>query len=179
MDYYLGEIRIFGGTYAPEGWQNCDGQLVAISDNDALYSLLGTTYGGDGQTTFGLPDLRSRVPVGVGQSASSGNNYVRGQKVGVENVTLTTLQMPVHQHPLQASIKAVTNGTAQASPSQAYFGDKGGDTYAAEVGTSKLANDAVSGTLTPAGSSGNHTNMQPTLTVRYIIAMTGIYPSEP
>ncbi|MFD2784119.1 phage tail protein [Hymenobacter rubripertinctus] len=177
MDNYLGEIRIFGGTFPPVGWQFCSGQLLSISENEALYTLLGTTYGGDGQNTFALPNLQSRVAVGMGQGPGR-SNYQQGQTAGTENVTLTTAQLPVHQHPLQASVKAVTGANGQTSPVGAYFADKGGDNYTGTAGTSTLGADALTGTLTPAGGSQPHSNIQPALALQYIIATEGIYPSQ-
>src|SRR5881394_307932 len=95
---YIGEIRMFGGNFAPNGWAFCDGSLIAISENDALFNLIGTTYGGDGQNTFALPDLRGRIPVHQGQGPGISQNYTIGEVAGVENVTLTTQQIPSHNH---------------------------------------------------------------------------------
>src|SRR5215210_2306617 len=102
-DPYIGEIRMFGGSFAPAGWAFCDGQLIPISENDALFILLGTMYGGDGQSTFGLPDLRGRVPLHMGQGPGISQNYTIGEDAGVESVSLTTNQIPNHSHPLVAS----------------------------------------------------------------------------
>jgi len=178
MENYLGEIRIVGFNFAPVGWEFCNGQLMSISQNDALYSLLGTTYGGDGVNTFQLPNLPSRVVVGQGQGPGQ-SNYVQGQTLGTESVTLTSLQMPAHQHTMQGSVKAITGGTGQTSPSGALFSNQGGDAYTPTAGSSALAADALSATLTPAGNSQAHSNLQPTLALRYIIATEGIYPSQP
>src|SRR4030095_6256136 len=104
---YIGEIRMFGGSFAPAGWAFCDGQLMPISENDALFILLGTTYGGDGQETFGIPDLQSRIPLHAG-TGPDGNNYQLGEKAGVESVTLTVQQMPAHQHTPIANSNAGT-----------------------------------------------------------------------
>jgi microcystin-dependent protein len=100
---YIGEIRMFGGNFAPAGWAFCNGQLVAISQNDALFTLIGTTYGGDGQNTFGLPDLQGRIPLHMGTNPQTGTNFVIGEKAGGESVTLTTQQIPVHNHPFIVS----------------------------------------------------------------------------
>src|SRR5215210_8989626 len=100
---FIGEIRMFGGGFAPAGWAFCEGQLIPISENDALFVLLGTTYGGDGQSTFGLPDLRGRAPLHMGQGPGITQNYQRGEAAGVESVTLTTQQIPNHTHGLVAS----------------------------------------------------------------------------
>ena len=179
MDNYLGEIRLVGFNFAPVGWALCNGQLLSINDNDALYSLLGTTYGGDGQTTFAVPNFPSRVVIGMGQGPGQ-NNYVQGQTLGAESVTLTTQQMPVHQHALQGNVKAITGGAGQTSPAGALFSNQGGDAYTGTAGSSVLAADALTNvTVTPAGGSQPHSNLQPTLALRYIIATQGIYPSQP
>src|SRR3989442_10846657 len=100
---FVGEIRMFAGNFAPAGWMFCDGQLLPISENETLFNLIGTTYGGDGQSTFALPDLRGRVPLHMGQGAGLSNNYILAETGGVEQVTLTTAQMPAHTHPAQCS----------------------------------------------------------------------------
>src|SRR5882672_12916532 len=100
---YIGEIRMFGGNFAPAGWAMCAGQLMAISQNDTLFTLIGTTYGGDGQTTFGIPDLQGRVPMHMGQGPGISQNYIEGEKAGVETVTLTTNAIPIHNHSIMAS----------------------------------------------------------------------------
>lgn len=178
MENYLGEIRIFAGNFAPQGWLFCQGQLLAINQNNALYALLGTTYGGDGQNTFGLPDLRGRAIVGAGQGPGL-SPYQIGQAAGQESVTLTTPQLPVHQHPVQGSVRAITGAAGQASPSQAYFGDKGGSTYQSGASTGALAPNAVSGQTNPTGDGQPHANLQPLLATNYIIATEGIFPSQP
>ncbi len=177
MENYLGEIRIFGGTFAPYGWYDCNGQLLAINENDALFALLGTTYGGDGQTTFALPNLQSRAV--VGQGAGQGlSSYSQGQTAGTEGVTLTTPQMPAHNHPLQGTtVKANTGGAGAVSPAGAFFGDKGSELYTGSAGAAALAPDVLSLTVAPAGGSQPHTNIQPILAIRYIIAWQGIFPS--
>ncbi|MFD2720679.1 phage tail protein [Hymenobacter monticola] len=178
MENYIGEIRIFGGTYAPEGWQFCNGALVQISENETLYSLIGTAYGGDGQNTFALPDLRSRVVVSQGTS-TSGSPYAMGQVGGQENVTLTSAQMPIHQHPIAnlSAVTAQTGGTPQASAQNAYFGNAGGTIYKNEGSGVNLNASAVSGSSSVVGSSTAHSNIQPVVACNYIIAMQGIYPS--
>lgn len=177
MNNYIGEIRIFGGIFAPVGWLFCNGQLLSISDYYTLFALIGTTYGGDGQNTFALPNLQSRVVVGMGQGTGL-SNYPQGTAAGTENVTLTTNQMPSHQHPVQGTLRAVTGGIGQTSPAQAYFGDKGSDSYTNAPGISKLAADALSLSLQPAGNSQPHSNIQPVLAIQYIIATEGIYPTQ-
>lgn len=176
MDNYVGEVRVFAGSYAPEGWAFCNGALMSISEYEALYTLIGTTYGGDGQTTFAVPNLQSRVVVGQGQS-QSGTNYLIGMAAGVESVTLTTLQMPMHQHQILSSTTTAIKGeTGQASPAGAYFGDQGGNSYGAGTDV-RLNAGAVTGQSTVAGSSQPHSNIQPVLAMNYIIALNGIYPS--
>lgn len=177
MDNYIGEIRIFPGTFAPQGWLFCQGQLLSISENNALYALLGTTYGGDGQTTFALPDLRSRAAVGVG-AAPGLSPYAWGQKAGQETVAISTAQLPAHQHPVQGTVSAITGTPAQASPSQAYFGNQGGPAYQNGAGTSMLAPGAVTGQTASAGDTKGHSNIQPLLAINYIIAIQGIFPPQ-
>lgn len=177
MENYLGEIRIFAGTFAPADWAFCQGQLLPISENDALYTLLGTTYGGDGQQTFGLPNLQSRVVVGQGIGPGL-SNYQVGMTAGTESVTLTTAQMAAHPHVLSGTVNVLTGGTGQASPAGAFFGDKGVNAYDPAPSDTTLAAGSISGRTDVAGSGGPHANIQPVLAVNYIIALTGIYPSQ-
>ena len=178
MDNYIGEIRIFAGNFAPVGWLFCNGQLLNIAEYEVLFVLLGTTYGGDGQTTFALPNLQSRAAVGLGQGPGQ-SNYVQGQQAGTESVTLTTLQLPTHTHQVQAAPKAHTGTPTQDNPGGAYFGDGGGSIYGPSSGTGKLASGAFTGgQVAAAGASQAHANIQPLLAVNYIIATTGIYPSN-
>ncbi|MDO7877406.1 tail fiber protein [Hymenobacter sp. ASUV-10] len=177
MDNYVGEIRIFAGNFAPENWVFCKGQLLAISEYDVLYSLIGTTYGGDGQTTFAVPNLQSRVVVGQGQSVQ-GTSYPVGMAAGVEAVTVLAAQLPSHQHPvLNTTITAITGGTGQTSPAGAFFGDQGASAYATTNSGQKLNASAVTGQSSPAGGGQPHSNIQPVLALNYIIALQGIYPS--
>ena len=165
---YIGEIRIFAGSFAPAGWAFCDGQLMPISENDALFVLLGTTYGGDGQETFGLPDLRGRVPINAGQGSGLTNRII-GEAAGVEQVTLTTQQMPVHNHPLLVS----TQQGQQTDPS----GDVVGSNPTVQLfrpGAATAPFDASA--MTPVGGSQPHTNMQPYLVMNYIISLFGVFP---
>src|SRR5688572_168900 len=124
-DPYIGEIRMFGGTFAPAGWAFCNGALMPISENDALFTLIGTTYGGDGQETFGIPDLQGRVPIHAGQGPGISQNYQIGENGGVESVTLTTQQMPIHSHP----IVATTNTAAVNNPQNNIYARSSGDVY--------------------------------------------------
>lgn len=169
---FLGEIRMFGCNFAPRGWAFCNGQLLSITQNTALFSLLGTTYGGNGTTTFGLPDLRGRVPIhfGTGPGLSP---YSQGQIGGTENVTLLTTQIPAHNH----TVNAVGTGGNQASPV--------GNLPAVEsTGTSQnFSNGGVTGqmnagTINPTGGSQAHPNLQPYQTLNFCIALTGIFPSR-
>ncbi len=167
---FIGEIRMFGGNFAPRGWALCDGQLLAISQNDALFSLLGTIYGGDGQNTFGLPDLRGRVVVHQGTGPGLTPRPI-GQKSGVESVALTEAQMPSHSHAPQGSAAAANAGAGPAGSVMAttainVYGDGTPDQPMAAAG------------IATAGGSQPHTNMAPFTCVNHIIALVGIYPSR-
>jgi microcystin-dependent protein len=169
---YLGEIRMFAGNFAPYEWALCNGQLLSISQNTALFSLLGTTYGGDGESTFGLPDLRSRAPVHVGQGTGL-SNYVLGEQTGAEHVALSAGQMPIHNH----VVNAVTTGGTQASPGGGYPAVESTGTslnYGAGPGNTTMASGVV-------GNTGGTTPVpviQPVLALTFIIALAGIYPSR-
>jgi microcystin-dependent protein len=160
---FIGEIRMFGGNFAPNGWAFCDGRPLPISENDALFTLIGTTYGGDGQTTFNLPDLRGRVPL------HQGSGFVLGQAAGVESVTLTVQQLPVHTHPFQgttnpgSTTNPPTNVVAEVPTGSVYIQD-----------TPSVALDTAS--LLPVGGSQPHDNLQPYLCVSFIIALFGLFP---
>ncbi|ATS23200.1 MULTISPECIES: phage tail protein [Xanthomonas] len=170
---FIGEIRMFGFGRTPQGWQACDGTLLQISEYEPLYLLLGTTYGGNGTSTFGVPDLRGRLPIHQGQGPGL-NNYVLGQRAGTETVTLVDLQMPAHTHTAQATTAAATS----AAPAGLVPGAvNGGLFYASDVtGASQVA---MSGQSTSyAGGSQPHDNLMPTLTVQYCIATTGIFPQQ-
>jgi microcystin-dependent protein len=180
MEPYVGEIRIFGGTFAPLGWQFCQGQLLSISEYATLFNLLGTTYGGDGQNTFAVPNLASRVVVGQGQAPGRAA-YSMGQLLGVENVMLNASQLPVHGHPFTGSVGVVTGASAsQLNPNNAYFGDKGVSTYNAGLGAAPatLGPGGISGVSSVVGGSQPHSNIQPVTALNYIIATEGIYPSR-
>ena len=167
---FVGEIRMFAGNFAPRGWAFCDGQLLAVSQNDALFSLLGTIYGGDGRTTFGLPDMRGRIPIHAGQGPGLSQRRL-GAKGGAENVTLTVNQLPSHTHPMQAT------NTLGLSENPA------GNVLAQSVVADPYIEDAVSLTMSSAsitnvGGSRSHTNLMPFLCINFIIALFGIYPSR-
>lgn len=167
---YVGEIRMFAGNFAPVGWALCQGQIIPISENETLFNLIGTTYGGDGQETFALPDLQSRVPIHTGTDPQTGTAFVIGQSAGTESVTLTTNQMPVHNHGMQA---AASSGNS-ASPANAL-------PAVPQTGSFVYSSTAPAVTMGPAiGSSGGsqpHDNMVPFLVINFIISLYGIYPS--
>ncbi len=175
MQPILGEIRMFGGNFAPVGWMLCDGQLLAVSSYDALFSLLGTTYGGDGETTFGLPALRGRIPIHSGNSTGPGlSTRPLGQKSGTETVTLTTSQMPSHHHTMQATSNPPDSnnpsGKALATGSRSVNMDH---IYAENSNPVPMGSS-----VTNNGGSQQHNNLMPYLVVNYIIAVDGVYPSE-
>lgn len=168
MEPYLAQIMLFGGNFAPRGWAFCDGQLLSISSYTALFSLLGTTYGGDGRTTFGLPDLRGRVPMHAGTGPGLTPRQI-GQKVGEEQVTLTAAQMPAHSHEL-----SVLNATADNDrPANDLLARS--QIYSATTTPTVALNPA---SISTTGGSQAHDNMQPTLCINYIIALEGIFPSR-
>jgi microcystin-dependent protein len=162
---YLGEIRIFAGNFAPSGWALCQGQTVLISENEALFNLIGTTYGGDGRQTFALPDLQSRIPIHMSQS------YALGQAGGEEAVTLTTEPIPAHTH----AVSVTTAAGTQSSPK--------GNTLAASTAVALYNGDApnqalAAQTVQSAGGSQPHDNMQPFLVLNFIISLSGLYPPQ-
>ena len=161
---YIGEIRMFAGNFAPVGWEFCNGQLVPISENEALFQLIGTTYGGDGEATFALPDLRSRVPV------HEGPTFLQGETGGVESVTLTVNQIPVHTHALTAS---QTLGNQNAPGGNLLAETPGGlRPYIEDSPSVNKSAQAVG----PLGGSQPHPNMQPFLCISFIISMFGVFP---
>jgi microcystin-dependent protein len=171
---YIGEIRMFGFGRTPSGWQACDGSLLPIAQYDTLFALLGTTYGGDGQSTFGVPDLRGRIPIHQGQGPGL-SNYVIGQVAGIETVTVLPGQMPAHTHTLVITSAAATDITPANS---LVPGAISGETlYVSDTtGATVLAMSDQSTTL--AGGNQPHENCMPTLTAQYCISTEGIYPSQ-
>lgn len=166
---YVGEIRMFAGNFAPAGWMFCDGQLLPISENETLFQLIGTTYGGDGQSTFALPNLQSRIPLHMGAGAG-GTTYTLAEMGGVEEVTLTVQQIPSHSHPLLASSQTAS----QATPTSNLLATPTAlDPYRVGSGNTALAPQVVG----PVGGSQPHTNVQPFLCINYIISLFGIFPS--
>ena len=170
MTPLLGEIKMFAGNFAPRGWALCQGQLISIAQNSALFSILGTTYGGNGQTTFGLPDLRGRVPVGMGQGPGLRDKFL-GEIAGNETHTLLQSEMPMHVHPQPAN----SGNGDQRGPGGNFpaASDQRNSQYAATTNTTMAT--AVSGV---AGNGQPHNNMQPYLTMNFIIALQGIYPTR-
>lgn len=177
--YFIGEVDLFAGNFAPRQWAFCDGQLLAISSNEALFSILGTIYGGDGRTTFGLPDLRSRVAVGVGQGPGL-RSYRIGSRGGSETDTITSATMPTHTHTASGKVKA-SNDPAQAGSSAAgqHFAEFTGAVYPDENGTiDDMMNGTASITIGNTGGSLGHNNVSPVLTLNYVICLFGPYPSR-
>jgi microcystin-dependent protein len=167
---FIGEIRMFAGNFAPAGWALCDGQTLPISENDALFQLIGTTYGGDGQNTFNLPNLQSRVPIHMG-TGPDGTTYQIGEMAGTEQETLSVQQIPNHTHPFTAST-AVTQDT---NPTGSTVGQSTQATlYIDDVPNVNMAAAAIA----PAGGSQPHENVQPFLCINYIISLFGVFPSQ-
>ena len=167
---FVGEIRLFAGSFEPVGWMFCRGQILPISQNDVLFQLIGTTYGGDGQSTFALPDLQGRVPLHQGQGSGL-SSYTMGETGGVEAVTLTTNQMPVHTHAFVATRSGGTSSNAI------------GNVLASSPSVTELIADTPSATMPVSsigatGGSQPHDNMAPTIAISYIISLFGVFPSQ-
>jgi microcystin-dependent protein len=161
---YVGELRIFAGNFPPSGWMLCDGQLLPISENETLFQLIGTTYGGDGQSTFALPDLRGRLPI------HQGNSHILAETGGAEEITLTVNQIPSHSHPMVGS----SGNGSQANPQNNVLASSTlVKLYSGETPDTAMAPTSI----TPVGGSQPHTNFQPYLCVNYIISLFGIFPS--
>lgn len=167
---FVGEIRMFAGSFAPRGWAFCDGQLLAVSQNDALFSLLGTIYGGDGRTTFGLPDMRGRVPIHAGSGPGLSPRRL-GAKSGSENETLTTNQLPTHTHAAKGTNEA---GDSTDPAGRLPASSTGIDLYVSTAPTVDFNAAAVPSV----GGSRSHSNLMPFLCINFIIALFGIYPSR-
>lgn len=170
MAPYVGEIRIWAANFEPHGWRFCDGRVMAIADNEALFQLIGTQYGGDGETTFNLPDLRGRAPIHMG-TGTDGIAYVIGAQGGVESVTLTTQQIPIHSHPLLATSAA---GTANSPTGRVTAAPTSIDLYIEDTPSVNASSLAVG----PSGGSQPHDNMQPFVCINYIISLFGVFPSQ-
>lgn len=180
MDCYLGEIRMFAGNYAPESWAICDGSLLPVQENEALFSLISNVWGGDGKVTFGVPDLRGRLPVDQG-AGSNLTNRILGGYGGTETATVTEAAYPAHSHALMATTAAataLTPGPALVHAAAAVQGSTSaaaGLAYAtAPVNTAQILNDA---TITQEGGDQPHDNLMPALAINFIIALRGVYPS--
>ena len=169
---FIAQITLFGGNFAPRGWAYCDGQLLQIASNQALFSLLGTTFGGDGEVTFALPDLRGRVPVGPRQGPGL-DSVPLGGRAGSNDTTLTQQQIPAHSHTATLRAKAGTGNTDDAAGNA--LAQTGDDLYAVEAPDTDM--DSSSVTIANTGGGEAHSNMQPSLGVNYIIALIGIFPS--
>ena len=169
---YVGEIRMFAGNFPPNGWMFCEGATLAISENETLFQLIGTTYGGDGQSTFNLPNLASRIPIHMG-TGPDGTTYQIGEMAGVEQVTLTTQQIPSHTHQLTGTAtQATTAAAAQNVPAKAPV--LATQTY----GTDNPPDTLNAGTIGAAGGSQPHENVQPFLCINFIISLFGIFPTQ-
>ena len=166
---FIGQIMLVPYNFAPRGWAFCQGQLMPVQQNTALFSLLGTTYGGNGQQTFGLPDLRGRVAIGAGQGPGLGF-YQLGEVSGSESVTLLANQMPIHNH----LISAVDDDPNSGTPNNSYLANTNPSTYSTAAPSTAMSPNMVS----PAGGNQSHPNLQPYLTLNYIIALNGIFPSR-
>ncbi len=179
MDPYLAQVIIFAGNFAPRGWMYCHGQLLSIAENTALFSLVGTTYGGDGQVTFGLPDLQGRVPVGTGTGPGR-SSYDLGQVSGTEQVTLFTGNLPAHNHPatLTASVGVSGAGATADDPDGALLTTTNAPFYATGAAGGRLGGTTSTVAIGPAGSNAGFSNKSPYLVINYIICTEGIYPSR-
>lgn len=182
MTPYVGEIIMFAGSFPPSGWAFCNGQVIPISGNETLFTLIGITYGGDGQATFGLPDLRGRVPIHMGQGPGLSNRLI-GEKIGENGVTLAINNLPAHNHPVPGNLSLMTRGDAAGNlssptdhsiataPLKKFFNK----TIAAGQNMAPLDGMAAIGA---AGGNGSHENMQPYLVISFVISLFGIFPSQ-
>lgn len=170
---FIGEIRMFGGSFEPVGWAFCDGRLLPISENDQLFTLIGTTYGGDGQETFGLPDLQSRIPLHAG-TGQDGINYQLGEKAGVESVTLTVQQIPSHQHTPIAN----SNAGTLSNPGGATWSAAGTGEQCYSQPPNPPAGTMHNQGILPTGGSQPHENMGPYLVISFIISLFGEFPHQ-
>jgi microcystin-dependent protein len=171
---YVGEIRMFAGNFAPVGWHFCDGSQMAIAENEALFQLIGTTYGGDGQETFNLPNLGGRIPVCAGTNPATGTTYSYGEMAGVESVTLTTQQIPVHTHTARGTVDPGTSNSPQNTVPASLTVASGQLPY----GTDPPPTGLQPSSIAPVGGSQPHDNTQPFLVVSFIISLFGIFPSQ-
>ena len=171
---FIAEIRIFAGNFAPRSWAFCDGQLLPIAQNTALFSLIGTTYGGDGRSTTALPDLQGRAPMHPGRGPGLTSRRL-GQRGGVERITLSEAQMPNHNHNVQAVARTqFTVGNSLTAENNYLASPQTGNAYVSSTSTTNMATAAVDST----GGSQSHDNMQPYIAINFIIALQGLYPSR-
>lgn len=179
MDPFIGEIRLFAGNFPPVGWHLCDGSLLSINDNQALFSLIGTTYGGNGVNTFGIPDMRGRVPVGQGQGTGLTNRVI-GQTGGASAVQLTEAQMPIHSHTVNVTNKVATTATIDANVGFAANTTPSTGKVARYAPTNATPGTLNSATILAAPGNGqSHSNVMPYMALTYIICLLGMYPVRP
>lgn len=170
MPPFIGEIRMFAGNFAPQGWMFCEGQTLPISENDALFTLIGTMYGGDGEETFNLPNLQSRIPIHFG-TGPDGNSYQQGEMSGVESVTLSGQQIPIHTHTMLGS----SNGANTGNPANKVIAQSASATYMIVSDPTVQMNGVA---VTPIGGGQPHENCQPFLCINYIISLYGVFPQQ-
>ena len=171
---FVGEIRMFGGNFAPAGWHFCDGSPMPISENETLFQLIGTTYGGDGQETFNLPNLNGRIPVCAGTNPATGTTYTHGEMSGVESVTLTAQQIPFHGHSAFGSVDPATSNSPQNAVPASLSVASGQLPY----GTDPPPTSLQAASISPVGGSQPHDNTQPFLVVSFIISLFGVFPTQ-
>ncbi|NDW10799.1 phage tail protein [Dysgonomonas sp. 520] len=177
QDSYVGEIRMFAGNYAPQGWAICNGQLLSINQNEALFTIIGTTYGGDGVNTFALPDMQGRVP--IHQGTQQGTTYVIGTKAGSETRTLTANNLPPHSHQVTITQSASKQEGTSTSPEGKYPAVDGTNLYGSPVaGATNVTSNSTVVTLAPSGENQPVENRQPYLGINFIISLNGIYPTQ-
>ena len=175
---FIAQITKIGGNIAPRGWAFCNGQLLSVAQNSALFSLLGTTYGGDGRTTFGLPDLRGRMPMHAGNGPGLTDRRL-GAEGGSEDVTLNLTQVPPHNHPASGAARCADRaGTSDSPQGKVWSGSSEGDQGYADTATADMAEGAVNVTVSDSGGGQSHTNMPPFQCVHFIIALIGVFPSR-
>jgi microcystin-dependent protein len=172
---FVGEIRMFAGNFPPNGWRFCDGAQLPISENEVLFQLIGTTYGGDGQSTFNLPNLASRIPIHQGQGPGISSNYIIGEQGGTEEVTISVNQMPIHNH--AAGCSDAVGGGANANPANGIMHSSDVVQYANTATSGPATGVMNAAMISPTGGSQPHENMVPFLCINYIISLFGVFPS--
>jgi microcystin-dependent protein len=178
MDSYIGTIMLFAGNFAPRGWALCQGQLLPIAQNSALFSILGTAFGGNGQTNFALPDLRGRVPVGTGQGPGLSNNWQQGMTDGTETVTLVANEMPMHNHNVMVSAGDADSPTAGGNYLAKANANLSGDEVTVNTYNGSPSVALGGNSVSVSGGNQPHPNIQPSLGINYIICLEGIFPSR-